>query len=305
MSKHYLFQKQNGIIIKKTVKDWAREPQNQKKFPKYSFQRPYNTDTTPTSEEIDAQLQREGCKREVFNGDYYCYDPTDISKNDLIMENYMGNILINISKTNNALTNKLDVENEKSIVTTNDTNNLNLIEKIKHYIENNSVPLFNTLDKNSLSAVFDDKGFFLSSEAQEKYKKIFDEPHLYIAYIKNKKGTTYIGKSFQKGGRWKRSHAYHLGTLAHHLNNTIRYDDQNHGHWIEAWMDNNSIITNRDKKTIYLYSEVLISFIPFGIYSNIDWRSLEKQQIKAINHEVENQMIRAFSNVGLLNIQGK
>ncbi len=53
MSKHYLLQKQKGIIIKKTVKDWAREPQNQKKFPKYSFQRPYNTDTTPTSEEID------------------------------------------------------------------------------------------------------------------------------------------------------------------------------------------------------------------------------------------------------------
>jgi len=88
MSKHYLLQKQNGKLIKTTVKDWARE--NQEKFPKFSFEKPYTTVTTPTSEEIDAQLQREGCIREIFNGDYYCYNPKVINGNDLVGSKYMN-----------------------------------------------------------------------------------------------------------------------------------------------------------------------------------------------------------------------
>ena len=117
MSKHYLLQKQNGIIIKKTVKDWAREPQNQKKFPKYSFQRPYNTDTTPTSEEIDAQLLREGCKREVFNGDYYCYDPNDISDNDLLLKKYKTNNVMNLKEFSNNISEKIHTQNIKNTST--------------------------------------------------------------------------------------------------------------------------------------------------------------------------------------------
>ena len=88
----------------------------------------------------------------------------------------------------------------------------NPIENIKQHIENNSVALFMSIPSDSLQAIFDESGFFLSKEAQANYEVIKNEPHLYIAYIPNINGTTYIGKSFQKNGRWKRSHAYHLGT---------------------------------------------------------------------------------------------
>ncbi len=304
MSKHYLLQKLNGIIVQKTVKDWAREPQNQKKFPKYSFNRPFNTNTTPTSEEIDAQLHREGCKRELFNGDYYCYNLKEISENDLLDGNFKR---LNLSDLKNETHKRMEIvsvsENKKQTQTILNSNiKSDLIENIKQYIENNSTILFKTLPDKPLSAIFDDKGFFFADETQKKYDKICSEPHLYIAYRKDIKETTYIGKSFQSGGRWKRSHAYHLGTLAHHLNNTIRYDDQNHAHWINAWMDVDSTRMNSNKKTINLLSEVLIAFIPFQIYSNENWRNLDKQQIREINHTTEHQLISAFANVGLLNV---
>ena len=168
MSKHYLLQKQNGIIIKKTVKDWAREPHNQKKFPKYSFQRPYNTDTTPTSEEIDAQLQREGCKREIFNGDNFCYVPGEISENDLILGQYKrqssNNIIV---KTNKKTEPKIENSIKQIDIKLNTNIEFDPIENIKQFIDNNSVSLFKTLLNKPLSAIFDDKGFFFSDETQK------------------------------------------------------------------------------------------------------------------------------------------
>jgi hypothetical protein len=306
MSKHYLLQKTNGKLIKKTVKDWAREEQNKLKFLKYSFEKPYTTATTPTSEEVDTQLQREGCKREMFNGDYYCFNPIEISENDLFAGNYKNENVTNVKKNTNARTDKLDVEREKSSVSVSGTTGFDLIENIKLFVENNSVPLFKTIPNNPLIAVFDESGFFLSSAAQAEYDLIKDEPHLYIAFTKDDNRSTYIGKSFQKGGRWKRSHAYHLGTLAHHLNNTIRYDDQNHIHWIDAWMNTDSIKRSRNINTIDLKSEVYVAFIPFFIYSERHFHDLTKEEIRAINHRVESLLIQNFlnMNIGLLNTQG-
>lgn len=306
MSKHYLMQKQNGNIIEKTVKNWAREPQNQIKFPRYTFERPYTTDTTPTSEEIDSQLLNEGCIREIFNGDYYCYNPREISDNDLKALNYKKGSVTNEVKNTDNSTDKLEVEKSKSIIRIRDTNGFDPVKNIKLYVEKNSVPLFKTILNNSLSAVFDERGFFFSNAAQAKYDIIKPEPHLYIAFVKDTKGTTYIGKSFQNGGRWRRSHAYHLGTLGHHLNNTIRYDDHNHSHWIEAWMNLNSTRRNVINNTIDLKSEVLVVFIPFEIYSDRNPQHLTKEEIKSVNHNVESQLIRDFSNrnIGLLNRQG-
>lgn len=182
----------------------------------------------------------------------------------------------------------------------------NPIQNVKLYLSKFSKPLFKTLPDNNLKACFDDKGFFLSDFAQAHYNIIKNEPHLYIAFINDIYGTTYIGKSNQKGGRWKRSHAYHLGTLAHHINNTIRYDDQNHNHWIDAWMNRNEIQINELCKTITLKSEVLVAFIPFNIYSANNFQILTKNEINAINHSTESLLIKHFLNlnVGLLNVQG-
>ena len=94
MSKHYLLEKQNGKVIKKAVKNWARE--NQEKFPSFGFKNGSIVET-PTSEQIDAQLFREGCSREMFNGDWYCFKPFEISENDI--KNYGFNAeLIHISQ---------------------------------------------------------------------------------------------------------------------------------------------------------------------------------------------------------------
>ena len=187
------------------------------------------------------------------------------------------------------------------------SNEFNPIENIKLYLSKKSCPLFKTLSNNHLTAIFDDKGFVLSNDAQAQYDTIKHEPHLYIAFIHDTFGTTYIGKSNQKGGRWKRSHAYHLGTLAHHLNNSIRYDDQNHSHWIDAWMDITEITRNSIFNSIALKSEVMVVFIPFEIYSGIESSFLTKEEIKSMNHRVEAQLIRDYSirNVGLLNRQGR
>lgn len=303
MSKHYLLQKTNGKLIKKPVKDWARE--NQEKFPRFKF-RNGSTTETPTSQQINAHLKREGCNRVLFNGDWYSYNPNEISENDLKVGNYKNENVTNVVKNTNPPTDKLDVVREKSSVSVSGTTGFDLIENIKLYIGNNSVPLFKTISNNPLTAVFDERGFSLSNDAQAKYDIIKYEPHLYIAFSNDNNGTTYIGKSFQIGGRWKRSHAYHLGTLAHHLNNTIRYDDQNHSHWIDAWMDRNTINRNGAINSIDLKSEVLIVFIPFEIYSERELQNLTKEEIKAVNHRAEGLLIEYFTflNVGLLNRQG-
>jgi hypothetical protein len=100
----------------------------------------------------------------------------------------------------------------------------------------NPVPLFKTNKHDRLIAIFDDEGFYFSSDAEEIYKKVKSKPHIYTA--RSESGNyLYFGISNQRGGRWKRAPFYHLGTLAHEILGTKRRDDQNHKHWVEAWFD--------------------------------------------------------------------
>jgi hypothetical protein len=77
------------------------------------------------------------------------------------------------------------------------------MKAILEYIKNNSTLLFKNHSKNSLKAIFDSKGFWLSEEAQIVYNKIKNQPHLYVAWTLQNEGYYYVGKSFQNGGRWK------------------------------------------------------------------------------------------------------
>lgn len=179
-------------------------------------------------------------------------------------------------------------------------------EELLEFISNNSSILFKKSGDKVEYAVFDSKGFWFEPTTQNRYDQIKDEPHLYIAFDKSENGFFYVGKSFQKGGRWKRSHAYHLGTLAHHLLDTLRYDDQNHQHWIDAWMDAQSKdIINNNLYKIRLKQEVYITFIPFKLYSNIDFYNLQPKEIKSHNHHAEGQIIDWFLTLSknLLNVQ--
>jgi len=103
----------------------------------------------------------------------------------------------------------------------------------------NPVPLFKTTKHDPLTAIFDDKGFNLSSDAEKIYEKVKSKPHIYTARLESG-NYLYFGISNQRGGRWKRAHAYHLCTLAYEILGTTRYDGQNHKHWVEAWFDMNS-----------------------------------------------------------------
>lgn len=182
------------------------------------------------------------------------------------------------------------------------------MQLIKNYVSGNSTILFKHHHENNHLAFFDNKGFFFTDETQNIYNQIKNQPHLYVAWTNHANGYYYIGKSFQNGGRWKRQHAYHLGTLAHHLLNTIRYDDQNHAHWIEHWMNTATInAIGANNFSISLQNIVCISFIPFEIYSNQNFINLEKSDIRKINTETEYQLIKAYQsdNMTLLNIQGK
>ena len=180
------------------------------------------------------------------------------------------------------------------------------MQLIKDYVRENYSLLFQHTPNDVCTAIFDIKGFSFTADAQNKYNVIKNQPHLYVAWTNGAHGYYYVGKSYQSGGRWKRQHAYHLGTLAHHLLDTIRYDDQNHAHWIEHWM-------NRETQAIidnYLFSvnlkeEVYISFIPFSIYSNQDFLSLPKTEIRRINTDIEKQLIKSYlkDNIILLNVQ--
>jgi hypothetical protein len=180
------------------------------------------------------------------------------------------------------------------------------MQLIKDYVEENYSLLFQHQPDNTLISIFDTKGFSFTNEAQNNYNLIKNQPHLYVAWTNNKDGGRYVGKSFQPGGRWKRQHAYHMGTLAHHLLDNIRYDDQNHAHWIEHWMnrDTQANIGN-NLFSVNLKEEVYISFIPFIIYSNQDFNNLEKTEIRRINTNIENQLIQSYrqDNVKLLNVQ--
>ncbi len=145
----------------------------------------------------------------------------------------------------------------------------------------NPFPLFLALENDSMVALFDKNGFFLSPEATKIYGKIKSKPHVYSA--RSESGNNiYIGISNQSGGRWKRSHAYHLGGLAHEILGTTRYDDQNHSHWVESWFE----IENFKKKYIdskyhiRMRDKVIISFfVPEPHATKEELRLLESRLI--------------------------
>lgn len=98
------------------------------------------------------------------------------------------------------------------------------------------VPLLRAASDEACLALFDDKGFFLSQAARQVYDKVKHLPHIYVARLES--GTAYyFGISTQRGGRWKRSHAYHLGGLVYEILRTTRYDDQDHSHWVQEWFE--------------------------------------------------------------------
>jgi len=180
------------------------------------------------------------------------------------------------------------------------------MQLIKDYVKENYSLLFQHQPDNTLVSIFDNKGFSFTKDAQNNYNLIKNQPHLYVAWTNNEDGGHYVGKSFQPGGRWKRQHAYHLGTLAHHLLDTIRYDDQNHAHWIEHWMNSETLANIENNLfSVNLKEEVYISFIPFSIYSNQDFNNLEKTEIRRINTNIEKQFIQSYreENIILLNVQ--
>jgi hypothetical protein len=177
---------------------------------------------------------------------------------------------------------------------------------IKNYVKENSSLLFKYHSVDYKKALLDNKGFYFTDETQKIYNQIKDKPHVYVAWCANQNGYYYVGKSFQIGGRWKRQHAYHLGTLAHHLLNTIRYDDQNHMHWIENWMLKDTLkVVEQDTYSVELKELINICFIPFEIYSNQNYINLEKSEIRKINSIFEKQLIQSYKqdNKVLLNIQ--
>jgi hypothetical protein len=179
-----------------------------------------------------------------------------------------------------------------------------MLEKLQKYAQNNSSLLFNHAENNPLLALFNNKGFTLSLPAQEAYNKIKNEPHLYVAWADGDNGHYYIGKSFQQGGRWKRQHSYHLGTLAHHLLKTTRSYDQNHARWIAQWMRPETLQVDKEPYTIELKQKVNISFIPFHGYSSLAYHQLSNKQIKDINDEMEQALIAFYqkANMNILNI---
>jgi hypothetical protein len=180
-----------------------------------------------------------------------------------------------------------------------------MIDIIKKNVKNNSVLLFRKLEGSNNSIIFDYKGFWLSNEAQQFYNQHKNNPHLYIVSTDTNNGY-YIGKSFQKGGRWKRSNAYHLRDLTCNiLDINPNRDNHNHLHWIENWFDINSLeqIEN-DCFTLGLLKEIKICFIPFNSYSNLPLLGLDKQEIRRINSNIEIEVIRSYleDGFGLLNI---
>ena len=180
------------------------------------------------------------------------------------------------------------------------------MQLIKDYVRENCRLLFKHQTNNNRIAIFDTKGFNFTEEAQTMYNQIKNQPRLYVAWTNNHKGHFYVGQSFQKGGRWKRQHAYHLGILAHDFLKTIRKNDQNHSHWIEHWMNANTMnIIGDNLFSVELKDLVYISFIPFSIYSNNDFNLLDKQVIKQTNINIERQLIQSYRDekVTLLNVQ--
>lgn len=179
------------------------------------------------------------------------------------------------------------------------------MEQVINYVADNAEVLFRHVNDNSQVALFDSKGFFFSEAAKLRYDNIKYTPHLYVAWSVNDSGHYYIGKSYQKGGRWQRQHAYHLGTLAHHLLDTIDQYDQNHLHWITNWFVPNSVTNiGLNQYSVELMHEVRIAFIPFNVYHEVDFTLLSKEDIRAVNTSFERALIAHYlsNNKVLLNV---
>jgi hypothetical protein len=122
-------------------------------------------------------------------------------------------------------------------------------------------PLFRTVEADSMLALFDQKGFFLSSSVKAAYDSIKNSPHIYVLRLISD-DVIYFGKSNQRGGRLKRSHAYHLGGLAHELLGTTRYDDQRaHKYWIPAWFEISTLVKQGLYFAIRMREPVVASFM--------------------------------------------
>lgn len=182
--------------------------------------------------------------------------------------------------------------------------NSKMLQKIKDYVLSNSVSLFKCNEFLFGRALFDKRGFYFSTDALEQYKIIRDYPHIYVAFTKTEEGFYYVGKSYQVGGRWKRGEAYHLGALARHILASTNGTDQNHSHWVKAWMDESTRVVESEPYSILLKDTVFISFIPFSMYSDIDHAALTKDEIRKINSDVERELISSYLNDGytLLNV---
>ena len=178
------------------------------------------------------------------------------------------------------------------------------MEQVLGYIEQNSHRLFKHSENDILEAVFDNKGFFFDAQTELIYRRIRNLPHLYVAFSTGENGLYYVGKSFQNGGRWKRTHAYHLGTLAHHLTNNLRKDDQNHKHWIDNWMQIESLNLGINNHNIKLKSEVKICFIPFSFYCENECLN-DIKKIRESNKFFEKKLIEYLKTLSfnLLNKQ--
>ena len=86
----------------------------------------------------------------------------------------------------------------------------------------------------------------------------------------------------------------------------MRYDDQNHLHWIESWMQSQTLTLSENDNVISLVKPVYISFIPFNLYSNLRWETMHKKEIQRINKESETMLIeylRDHEGWTLLNVQ--
>ena len=134
------------------------------------------------------------------------------------------------------------------------------------------MPLFKSAPEDLLIAIFDAKGFFLSPEAKKIYNRVVyvdgrsfklkDLPHIYAARAASG-DNFYFGISTQKGGRFKRSHAYHLRTLAYQIiHGSLRRDlgDQDHSRWIDAWFEAGSLYQTGAGDGIRMREMVLVSF---------------------------------------------
>ena len=62
------------------------------------------------------------------------------------------------------------------------------MQLIKNYVRENYSLLFHHEPNNELTAIFDNKGFSFTVEAQNHYNVIKNQPHLYVAWTNDENG---------------------------------------------------------------------------------------------------------------------